>query len=58
VVLTLSACPLVQQQVGSHMIKRMGTVRDVALCCVFLASDESTFITAAPIMVDGGFVAQ
>jgi NAD(P)-dependent dehydrogenase (short-subunit alcohol dehydrogenase family) len=35
---------------------RMGTPADVAGCAVFLASDESAYITAQTINVDGGSV--
>jgi NAD(P)-dependent dehydrogenase (short-subunit alcohol dehydrogenase family) len=37
-----------------HMLKRLGTPDDVAWCAVFLAADESSFVTAADIAVDGG----
>jgi NAD(P)-dependent dehydrogenase (short-subunit alcohol dehydrogenase family) len=36
----------------------LGTVRDVSSAVVFLASDESSFITGTPLIVDGGFTAQ
>lgn len=49
---------LVEQAVKQHFIKRMGTTDDVAKCVLFLASDESTFVTGAAIPVDGGFLAQ
>ncbi len=35
-------------------IKRLGTPEDVANCCVFLLSDESTYVTGTHLMVDGG----
>ena len=35
-------------------LKRGGTPEDVANCCVFLASDASTYITGQVIGVDGG----
>lgn len=38
-----------------HPIGRIGTPRDVAGAVVFLASDESSWITGATIMVDGGY---
>ena len=35
-------------------MKRFGTVKDVARCIVFLASDEANYITGQTISVDGG----
>lgn len=35
-------------------LKRIGTPEDIAYCALFLASDESSFITGAEIVVDGG----
>jgi NAD(P)-dependent dehydrogenase (short-subunit alcohol dehydrogenase family) len=39
------------------MIKRVGTPEDIAYAALFLASDESTFVTAAVYAVDGGATA-
>ena len=36
------------------MLKRPGTPREVASCILFLASDESAFVTATCLLVDGG----
>jgi len=36
------------------LIKRLGQPEDIAWCVTFLASDESTWLTAADIPVDGG----
>jgi len=38
-------------------MRRMGTAWDVAYACLFLASDESSYITATTIVVDGGVTA-
>ena len=38
-------------------MRRMGTGWDVAYACLFLASDESSYITATTIVVDGGVTA-
>jgi len=37
---------------------RMGTPEEVANCCLFLASDESSFVTGSELIVDGGYLAQ
>lgn len=37
---------------------RLGRAEEVANTILFLASDESSFITGAEIMVDGGLTAQ
>ena len=38
-----------------HMLNRLGEPREVANAALFLASDESSFITAIHLMVDGGY---
>jgi NAD(P)-dependent dehydrogenase (short-subunit alcohol dehydrogenase family) len=37
---------------------RIGQPRDIAFAALFLASDESSFMTGAEMIVDGGFMAQ
>lgn len=37
-----------------HPIGRVGTINEVASVCVFLASDESSFVTGSNYEVDGG----
>jgi NAD(P)-dependent dehydrogenase (short-subunit alcohol dehydrogenase family) len=37
---------------------RVGTPEDVAYAVLFLASDESSWITGSSLMVDGGYTAQ
>lgn len=39
-------------------LKRFGTAEEVAHVALFLASDEASFVTGAPFIVDGGFTAQ
>jgi len=56
--LGISMQELTEQSIKTHFIKRLGTTDDVAKCVLFLASDESTFITGAAIPVDGGYTAQ
>ncbi|AFZ23355.1 dehydrogenase of unknown specificity, short-chain alcohol dehydrogenase like protein [Cylindrospermum stagnale PCC 7417] len=40
-----------------HLLKRLGKPREVAEAILFLASDKASFITATPLMVDGGYTA-
>jgi NAD(P)-dependent dehydrogenase (short-subunit alcohol dehydrogenase family) len=41
-----------------HPIGRIGTPEDIAWACVYLASDESTWVTGASFAIDGGYTAQ
>jgi NAD(P)-dependent dehydrogenase (short-subunit alcohol dehydrogenase family) len=47
-----------EQLASMHPIGRIGTPEDVANVAMFLASDESSFMTGAIIPVDGGYTAQ
>jgi 3alpha(or 20beta)-hydroxysteroid dehydrogenase len=38
-------------------LRRIGEPEDVAEVAVFLASDESSYITGTDIVVDGGYLA-
>lgn len=38
-------------------LKRAGTPEEVAYCALFLASDESSFVTGSELVVDGGYTA-
>ena len=40
-----------------HPLGRMGDSDDIAHMVVYLASDESTFVTGAEMVVDGGYTA-
>src|SRR5690242_6556356 len=50
--------PARQQTLDRIPIGRMGTVTDIAKGIVFLASDDSGFMTGAGLVVDGGITAQ
>jgi NAD(P)-dependent dehydrogenase (short-subunit alcohol dehydrogenase family) len=46
-----------QRQLSKTMLARTGEPREVALAAVFLASDESSYITGITLPVDGGWTA-
>jgi len=43
---------------ASHALGRFGRPEEVANAALFLASDESSFVTGSPLHVDGGFLAR
>lgn len=47
-----------QEWVSEYPVGRLGTAQDVAMMAIYLASDDSSFVTGAHFMVDGGFTAQ
>jgi len=48
---------LKNETLKDHLLKRLGSVDDVAFAVIYLASDESTFVTGAHLPVDGGRLA-
>ena len=44
-----------QMLIGQQMIKRQGTMHDLADMCLFLCSDAASFVTGQTILVDGGW---
>jgi 3-oxoacyl-[acyl-carrier protein] reductase len=47
-----------ESRLARHPIGRIGQPRDVALACVYLASDEAAWVTGAVFPIDGGYTAQ
>jgi NAD(P)-dependent dehydrogenase (short-subunit alcohol dehydrogenase family) len=41
-----------------HPIGRIGTPEDIAWAAVYLASDESSWVTGAAFPIDGGYLAK
>jgi meso-butanediol dehydrogenase / (S,S)-butanediol dehydrogenase / diacetyl reductase len=48
---------LMREWIKEYPIGRFGKPEDVASACLFLASDESSFITGTALPIDGGFTA-
>jgi NAD(P)-dependent dehydrogenase (short-subunit alcohol dehydrogenase family) len=46
-----------QRQISKTMLGRIGQPREVAYAALFLASDESAYVTGAVLPVDGGWTA-
>jgi NAD(P)-dependent dehydrogenase (short-subunit alcohol dehydrogenase family) len=40
-----------------HLLNRLGEPDEIAAGAVYLASDESSFVTATDLLIDGGYIA-
>ena len=49
---------LLNQLIQATPLQRLGQPKDIAKAALFLASDDSSYITGAEIVIDGGFSAQ
>ena len=47
-----------QGYLDSIPLGRLGTVDDIANGVLFLASDDSSFVTGSEMVIDGGLIAQ
>jgi len=47
-----------EERVGKTPLGRMGLPEDIAAGILYLASDESSFVTGAELVIDGGMTAQ
>jgi NAD(P)-dependent dehydrogenase (short-subunit alcohol dehydrogenase family) len=47
-----------QKLIADTPLKRMADPREVAFAALYLASDESLFVTGAELVIDGGYTIQ
>jgi NAD(P)-dependent dehydrogenase (short-subunit alcohol dehydrogenase family) len=44
--------------IALHPIGRLGEPNDIAYGILYLASEESSFVTGTELLIDGGYTAQ
>ena len=49
---------VVRERIAATPLGRFGTPYDVAMGCVYLASDEAAWVTGSELVIDGGFLAR
>ena len=47
-----------QSVLDATLLGSLGTVNDIAMAALYLASDESRYVTGTELVVDGGFTAK
>lgn len=52
----MKVAPCNQALVDQTSLGRMADPREVSYCVLFFASDESSFVTGAELLVDGGYI--
>ena len=48
----------IQDRIGNIPLGRVGTTEDISYGALFLASDESAFMTGSELVIDGGYTAK
>lgn len=48
---------IVEQRMAATPLKRFGKPEDIAMGCLYLASDESSWVTGSELVIDGGMTA-